>query len=191
MRYFTGETFRNLTKNGEKIENTEFSDCVFENCRISECTFENCAFSECTFIGCTVISPHIGADVSVSLAYLKDCSIVGGKWSESLSSVFSPIDKAENCQFKYNEFLKLNFKKLDFRSSAFSGCSFNECTLAEANFALCELTETEFIGCDLRKTDFRGAYGYLINLTENRVRGAIFSAGEAARLLTAFGVKIE
>ncbi len=190
MRSFNDRKFIRAVKEHTSIEDCEFTDCVFENCKFDGCTFLNCKFSECTFINCTLVNIK-SENTSMLFSVFVECNIIGMQWNTLGSAFAFPVQKFEKCCLKYNGFEGMNFKKFDFLQSEISHSLFQNCNLSESSFKNCNLKNTEFNGCDLRKCDFRQASGYRLSVSENFVKGAVFSAGEALNLLKELGIRIE
>lgn len=190
MRCFTDKTFTGVVKEGVRLEDLRFENCTFDGCKFIDCTFINCEFTECTFTGGAFVRPETKG-TSMSFVSFLSCSVVGVRWADFCGGGVSfPLQKVENCCLKYNDFDRMNFRKFDFSNNEIPDSAFRMCNLTEARFSGSRLSKTEFSGCDLRKCDFRGATGYLVPVTENRVKGAKFSYPEALRLLAPFEIEI-
>ncbi len=191
MYSYSGRTISGEVKNCADICNCEFIECVFEDCQFTDCAFINCTFSECVFVRCSITNPRV-ENTGMMFSSFTDCTLVGIRWSGfSGGALAFPVQKFEKCFLKYNDFEKMNFKQFDFMRSSVVDSAFSGCNLGESSFNGCDLKNTEFHGCNLKKSDFRAATGYNLQLTENSVKGARFSAKEAVRLLAAFEIKLE
>ena len=102
-----------------------------------------------------------------------------------------PFGRAEQCEFRYNEFSGMALKQFDFSKCTFGDCVFDDCKLAGADFRSVALSSTAFSRCDLQKADFREATGYRIDPSDNQMKGARFSFPDVIALLNGFGLVIE
>ena len=102
-----------------------------------------------------------------------------------------PVSSLQDCRIKYCLFNDMSFPGYDFSSNEFSKCEFTECNLSKAVFARCRLEETSFSNSDLRGADFRRADGYVIDIHNNKLKGAKFSSPEALDLLASLQIEIE
>ena len=107
------------------------------------------------------------------------------------SALVQPFGRAEQCEFRYNEFSGMALKQFDFSKCTFGDCVFDDCKLAGADFRGVALSSTAFSRCDLQKADFREATGYRIDPSDNQMKGARFSFPDVIALLNGFGLVIE
>ncbi len=102
----------------------------------------------------------------------------------------NPFSKLKECYLKYSSFLKMDIKKFDFGGNIIHDSMFDESCLKECKFKGCDLTQTRFNICDIRNADFREAKGYLVDITNCKIKGAKFSFPEAMSLLDSLDIKI-
>ena len=122
-----------------------------------------------------------------------DCLFVGVNWSglRLRAGRFFPADKAERCVWRVCSVMDFDMAKFDFSESRFEDCIFQQCGLSASNFTHSRFDGTVFSRCDLSRTDFRGAVGYTIDLSTNKLTKARFSFPEVVGLLSALDIKIE
>lgn len=183
----TDKKFHKLT-----IEQCKFVDCDFENCVFEECKIIRCIFVNCRFYNCAVLT--LSSKFSeVKNVILKKCNLIGIHWQELLPSgkYARSIDKLEDCYIKYNSFVEMSFIKFDFKSNSIQESVFEQCNLSESNFQNCRLDGTHIYKCDIRKSDFRGATGYIVDISSNKMTNAKFSYPEAIHLLDTLQIKID
>lgn len=82
-------------------------------------------------------------------------------------------------------------KKFSFEGTTIELGQFSDCELQEASFKGCNLKETSFQDCQLLQANFAESYGFLIDLTQNKVRGARFSSEHGPVLLSSLGIHLE
>ena len=146
------------------------------------CTFDRCAWSDVVFSFC-----------QMSDAWLLHCAFRSIAWGglQGRSALVQPFGRAEQCEFRYNEFSGMALKQFDFSKCTFGDCVFDDCKLAGADFRGVALSSTAFSRCDLQKADFREATGYRIDPSDNQMKGARFSFPDVIALLNGFGLVIE
>lgn len=190
--YFEGEIIKDKKIREEKLENYEFIDCEFKNCDFENCKILGCSFVNCSFNKCNIIS-LISQYSDIKDATFTNCNIIGIQWRDFKASgrYSHTIYKLKDCYLKYNSFLGMNFKKFDFSSNVIQESVFEECDLVESSFKDCTLDATQIYKCNISKADFRGARGYAIDITSNKMKEARFSYPEVVSLLDSLGIKIE
>jgi uncharacterized protein YjbI with pentapeptide repeats len=77
-----------------------------------------------------------------------------------------------------------------FSHSRLIEVDFTEASLESVSFDGCNLTGSVFQMSNLEKSDFSGAQGYIIDPSNNRMKGAKFSQDGLAGLLLPFGIEI-
>lgn len=186
-QFFKDKKFQGVTK-----EYCKFTDCNFENCSFEDCKIINCAFVNCKFYNCNIVSLALRYS-EVKSAIFEKCNLIGVHWNELLPAgkYLHSLDMLKDCCLKYNTFTEMNFKKFDFTSNIIQESMFEECDLQESNFRDCGLEATEIYRCDIRKADFRGARGYVIDISSNKMKQAKFSYPEVISLLNTLQIKID
>ncbi|AFS78937.1 hypothetical protein Curi_c19320 [Gottschalkia acidurici 9a] len=191
-KYYEGQVFKNKKIKEMQIEHYKFVDCVFEDCSFEDCKIVGCAFVNCQFYNCNVI--NLSSQYSeVKSATFKKCNLIGVYWSELLpAGVYAQsIDEIKDSYLKYNTFMEMSFRKFDFSGNIIQESTFEECNLMESSFQDCRLEATQISRCDIRKADFRGAMGYIIDISTNKMKDAKFSFPEVISLLDSFGIKVD
>ena len=185
------EELGNFEIESEKIENIKFIDCNFENCSISESLIHNCLFKDCKFTNCNIAGNKFELTVFKDCEFEK-CNLIGINWKDiTVERGYSnPFSKLKECYLKYSSFIKMDIKKFDFGGNIIHDSMFDESCLKECKFKGCDLTQTRFNICDIRNADFREAKGYLVDITNCKIKGAKFSFPEAMSLLDSLDIKI-
>lgn len=190
-QYYSSRKFENLSFIGEECYADEFDSCSFVNCTFEDLFLNESIFMDCSFTGCTAKSLTVKDCRMRGCEFIK-CNLIGINWDEfsnGRGELEAPIDKFEECLARYNSFTNINFVKIDFKASQIEESSFMRCRCKEADFSGCNLENTQFTECDLSKADFRNAYGWIIPLAGNVVKGAQFSFPEVVNLLNGIGIK--
>ncbi len=95
-----------------------------------------------------------------------------------------------NCSFVNCRFDRCTIVSLSATDSELKLASFHNCSLIGVHWGEL-LPATQFHQCDLRKADFRGASGYQIDPSANRMKQAKFSYPEVLNLLDSLAIEIE
>ncbi len=190
--YYEEQSIKNKKFQNTIIENCTFADCNFENCTFESCQIKNCFFVNCKFQNCNIIS-LTSKHSEIKNAAFKKCNLIGVHWNELLPTgkYAHCIDCLKDCYLKYNTFAEMSFIKFDFSTNIIQECMFEECNLQESSFKDCRLEATEIYRCDIRKADFRGAMGYVIDISSNKLKQAKFSFPEVVNLLNTLEIKID
>ena len=136
-----------------------FINCRWSGARIAACSFLGCTFDRCAW------SDVVFSFCQMSDAWLLHCAFRSIAWGglQGRSALVQPFGRAEQCEFRYNEFSGMALKQFDFSKCTFGDCVFDDCKLAGADFRGAALGSTAFSRCDLQKADFREASGYRID----------------------------
>jgi len=165
----------------------EFISCQFIGLNLAELSLKGARFIECSFKRCNL------SNASVTGASFRDvqfdhCKIIGVNWS-SVSSFFEL--QFRECQLNYCVFQSLKMGSTVFKKCSLREVDFSESDLKNSNFSFSDLSASSFSGCNLEKADFRGAVGYVIDLSNVKIRKAVFSLPEVIGLLHQFEIEIE
>lgn len=177
-----------------KIENYEFSDCVFNNCNFEETTFINCKFNECVFNNCKFINPKFINTFCRNMTVNK-CYFLGINW-QTISTSFNRtlagicLEKVSNCFFRFCYFFDLNMNKLNLSFSEFDECEFESCDCKKVNFENAKFKNTKFLLTNLSQSNFVNAQGYYVDITTCKLKGAKFSKPEVINLLYSTEIEI-
>lgn len=191
--YYESERFENLKFTGEDFKDCRFADCEFVRCTFEDCSLTGCSLTGCSFDHCMIAGLRASEYSQLQYAEFRGCSLVGIHWHELLPSArfVDPVRSLQDCRMKYNTFSHMNLKKFRFTGNELTDSMFADCDLNESSFRTCRLDRTEFFKCDLRMADFRDALGYKIDITNCKVKGAVFSFPEVVNLLKVLEIKID
>ena len=95
------------------------------------------------------------------------------------------------CSLDYANFVGMKLKKTVFSNCSLREADFSQADFSESDFRKSDFFSSRFHGTNLQRADFRGAKSYLIDPTDNSVRGAKFSLPEAQGLLSGLGVILD
>lgn len=176
---------------GEVLKGMELEGCRLDGCVLEKAVLRDCTFTDCTFTECNVSM----ADLAGSR--FTDCRFVDGKalavqWARAAPAPLSarPWD-FERCRLDLG-----SFRDAEVAGSRFADCSLREVDLAgadlrRADLGGCDLSGATFAGTDLREAGLVGAFGYVVDPAENRVRGMRVDAVAAGGILRAMGLVVE
>jgi uncharacterized protein YjbI with pentapeptide repeats len=161
-------------------------------------TFKNCDFPEVNWIDAHLIDVTFD-ECNLSGIKLRGAgfSRVSFKNSKIAGLDFSQIRKLtasisfQECRLLYCLFGSMKLKRLQMTKCGIIGCQFENCDLSDAVFSGSDLTESTFTTCNLKGADFREATNYMLDVRNNALAGARFSASEALALLSPFKIKID
>jgi uncharacterized protein YjbI with pentapeptide repeats len=187
QKVVAGERFRAAEAEALDFANTRFEDCTFDHCALQGRELRRARFLDCVFDTCDLAVAKV-PDCTFARVKLKNCRLSGINWSmtEKLESV-----SFEDCQMRDATFIGVRLDDCTLERCIAHGATFREASLVKASFRDSELVRAEFVNCDLRGADFRGAIGYAISVTENRLQNARFSLPEAVSLLKGLGILLE
>ena len=160
-------TIRNEIAIGLDLRDRKFIDCIFENCQLSS----------------------VKLDGAVLQAFFKNCMLEGINFFTAKRSLLSLA--FESCLVRHSSFAELKLHNAKFTRCDFRNVDFSDADLTGADFSNSTFEDCVFRNTNLSKADFRGASGYFIDPTQNKIRGAHFSAPEVLNLLAPFEIEIE
>lgn len=185
MDYVTDQTFDGLTI--EELRTAEYENCVFQSCQLNGADLSNFTFVECEFINCDLSSIR-SKKTSLRDVYFRDCKLMGIHFEDcnpyGLKCTF------ESCTLDYSFFYQCPLKGSKFSNCRLIEVDFTETSLEGVSFDGCNLSGSVFQQSNLEKTNFVGAQGFIIDPSNNRMKGAQFSQDGLAGLLTTFGIHI-
>lgn len=193
MQHFSDREFTDLRYSAsDKVADMSFDNCTFRDCSFDTCTFERCVFHDCTFISCGFIC-NTAVNTDMRFCSFRRCMLLAMSFMSFVNDEYirQPVTSLEECRISNCLFNDMSFPRYDFGGNQFSRCEFTECDLREAVFAGCSLGGSSFSNSDLRKADFRRAEGYVIDIFNNKLRGARFSTPEALDLLAGLNIEID
>ena len=83
----------------------------------------------------------------------------------------------------------MDLRKCKFENTTAVDVDFTEANLS--NLQHIDLSGATFFRTNIEKANFTTAKNYLINPSENQIKGAIFSMPDAINLLYSFGIEIQ
>lgn len=162
-----GETLRGLVLDGISLRGSKFIDCIFEQCSFNSVDLTD-AVLQARFVGCKMQ----GINFFTAKRTLLDIGF-------------------SNCLIRYCSFAELKMTDADLSGCTLEHVDFADAQLPGAIFKDSQFTDCTFKNTNLAKADFRGARGYLIDPTLNRLLKARFELPEAVSLLAPFNIRLD
>lgn len=193
MPPFSDREFRDLRYGaGDVMSDMSFDNCSFHHCIFDACTFERCRFHGCSFTSCSFVSP-LPKNTDMRFCDFRNCMLLAVSFMSFVNDEYirTPVNSLQDCKIRNSLFHEMSFPGYDFSSNSFSQCEFSECVLNDASFRGCDLSGTSFSNSDLRGADFRKSDGYVIDIFNNKLKGAKFSSPEVLDLLSGLQIVVE
>ncbi len=176
---------------GEVLEGIELEGCRLEGCVLEKAVLRDCTVTDCTFTGCNLSMADLAGTRFTDCRFV-DCKALAVQWARAAPAPLStrPWDM-ERCRLDLG-----SFRDSEAAGSRFADCSLREVDLAgadlrRADLGGCDLSGATFAGTDLREAGLVGAYGYVVDPADNRVRGMRVDAVAAGGILRAMGLVVE
>ncbi len=176
---------------GEVLPPLELEGCRLEGNVLEQALLRDCVFTDCTFTGCNLSMAVLDGSRFTDCRFV-DCKALAVSWARAAPAPLStrPWD-FEHCRLDLG-----SFRDAEAAGSRFHDCSMREVDLAGADLRRAELTDCDlgaatFAGTDLREASLLGAFGYLVDPGENRVRGLRVDTAGAGGILRALGLVVE
>lgn len=184
------ETVIRAGEEGRLEPGAAFEDARFEGLALVEASLRDASFVDCTFTGCDLTLASMDG-ATVRGVRFERCRLLGidvGAWRDDALGI--------EARFVDCDLDRLQAANVDLRACAFEDgrareAAFERCDLRGVAFEGIELSGARFEGCDLRDADLRGARGYAIDATRNRVAGTRVALPEALSFLAVLGLRLE
>ncbi len=180
------QNFDSVTYNND-LSFKLFEECKFINCNLNGASFKRCKFRYCQFINCNLSLMSV-ASCSFLDVFFKDCKIIGVNWS-TVDSIWPPI-KFSQCNLSQSTFLGMKLKSIIITNCVVRDVDFRECDLEKATLTSNDFKNTLFVHTNLINSNFNDSTNYVINVLENKIKGAAFSLPDAIFLLQGLDIKI-
>lgn len=185
MDYITDQTFEGISR--DELSLAEYENCLFKSCSFGNADLSNFTFVDCEFIACDLSSIR-SKKTSFREVYFRDCKLMGIHFEDC--NPYGLKCHFESCTLDYSFFYQCPMKGSRFSNSRLIEVDFTETNLESVSFEGCNLSGSVFQFSHLEKANFVGAQGYIIDPSNNRMKGAKFSLEGLAGLLTTFGIDI-
>lgn len=168
-----------MTLEGVRLEGLDLSEARLPDLTLIECALEGVDLTLADLTGAEMRGVRFEA-----------CRLLGvdvGAWRDEGLGLEVVL---RDCDLTHLQASELDLRAWTFAGGRAPGATFAGCDLRGVSFAGCDLGGAHFARCDLREADLRGATGYVIDPTANRVRGLRASVPEALSFLGALGIEV-
>lgn len=184
-----GEKFEGINLKNTKISQSEFDDCSFVSCDFSETFLSNCKFIECRFENCNFSLAKF-TDSKLSDIDFVSCKMIGidwtmADWKSLLNS--NPL-RFSHSILNDSTFYGLHLENLQMVECELKEVDFSSALLKNANFSKSDFKGALFGNTNLEGANFTDTTNTMINLSTNKLKGAIFNKDEALYLLQTMGI---
>lgn len=189
---WNGESFDGVASSTMTIQDVEFADCEFrlgpseDPWRPNECIFDACRFIA------SDLSLSKWTDCTIRDSSFQDCRLTGADFSVALWSAYTATspNTFTRCDLSYVNFSRARLGAIHVEECRALEAEFMEADLTGAVFADTDLSRATFARTNLTTADFRTAFGFIIDPTTAKLRGARFSSATLAGLVLGFGIEI-
>ncbi len=166
---------------------------LYEQCRFIRCDFTGIDLSKVTFVDCSfelcnLSSIKVGGTVMNECRFIES-KLIGINFADMAQETLALCFK--QCRIDSSIFDNVQLPGINFGESELLRCEFLWSDFSGADFSSCNLKGTRFSNCNIEKSDFRGTDNLMIDLQDNRVKGASFSISAAPELLLPFGIHLD
>jgi len=180
-------TFEKLDASAHAFDDAEFDTCVFRDCSFAGAALKRWHLRDCRFENCDLTAARLTGSRLRGVSF-KNCRAGGVNWAgasslDDLSFVHCVLDHGVFTNAKLPR-----FSAVDCRARE---ADFAESDLRGAVFARTDLLGSRFFGADLSAADLRGAFDYLIDARQTKMKKTRVSLPEAVSLLAGLDVVLE
>ncbi len=184
---FREKTFLKLDASAHAFDGLEFDTCVFKGCSFSGAALKRWRLTDCRFEDCDLTAARLTASRLRGVAF-KNCRAGGVNWA----GAGSLDDLAfEHCVLDHGVFSGAKLPRFSAVDCRVREADFAEADLRAAVFAKCDLLGSRFFGADLSGADLRGAFDYMIDARQTKMKKTRVSLPEAVSLLAGLDVILE
>jgi fluoroquinolone resistance protein len=184
---FRARTFAKLDASAHAFDGLEFDTCVFKDCSFSGAALKRWHLTDCRFENCGLTAARVTAARLRGVAF-KNCRAGGVNWAGA-----SSLDDVsfEHCVLDHGVFSGAKLPRFSAVDCRLREADFAEADLRSAVFTKCDLLGSRFFGADLSGADLRGAFDYLIDARQTKMKKTRVSLPEAVSLLSGLDVILE
>lgn len=184
---FRGRTFTQLDASAHASDGLEFDACVFQDCSFAGGALKRWRLTDCRFENCDLTAARVTAARFRGISF-KNCRAGGVNWAGAAS-----LDDLsfEHCLLDHGVFSNTKLPRFSAVDCRLREADFAEADLRSAVLAKCDLLGARFFGADLSGADLRGAFDYLIDARQTKMRKTRVSLPEAVSLLSGLDVILE
>jgi len=180
-------TFDSLDASAHAFDGLEFDTCIFRSCSFSGAALKRWHLTDCRFENCDLTAARLTGARLRGVKFLN--SRAGGvNWAGA-----SSLDDLsfEHCVLDHGVFSGAKLPRFSAVDCRVREADFSEADLRGAVFTTCDLLGSRFFGADLSAADLRGAFDYLIDARQTKMKKTRVSLPEAVSLLAGLDVLLD
>jgi uncharacterized protein YjbI with pentapeptide repeats len=184
---FRERTFSKLDAANHAIDRLEFDTCVFKECSFAGAALKHWHLTDCRFENCDLTAARLTNARLRGVAF-KNCRAGGVNWAGA-----SSLDDLafEHCVLDHGVFSGAKLPRFSAVDCRLREADFADADLRAAVLAGCDLRGCRFSGTDLSAADLRGAFDYMIDARQTKMKKTRVSLPEAVSLLAGLDVILE
>jgi uncharacterized protein YjbI with pentapeptide repeats len=184
---FRERTFAKLDAAGHAMEGLEFDTCVFTECTFSGAALKRWHLTDCRFEDCDLTAARLTASRLRGVKF-QNCRAGGVNWAGA-----SALDDLsfDHCVLDHGVFTGAKLPRFSAVDCRIREADFGDADLRSAVFTKSDLNASRFFGADLSAADLRGAFDYLIDARQTKMKKTRVSLPEAVSLLAGLDVILE
>jgi uncharacterized protein YjbI with pentapeptide repeats len=184
---FRDRTFKDFDASTHAFEGQEFDACLFKECSFAGAALKRWHLTDCRFENCDLTAARLTGARLRGVSF-KNCRAGGVNWAGTTSLDDVSFD---HCVLDSGVFSNLKLPRFSAVDCRVREADFAEADLRGAIFTKCDLLGSRFFGADLSAADLRGAFDYLIDARQTKMKKTKVSLPEAVSLLSGLDVVIE
>ena len=188
ISFIENQEFKGVDFRTDRLASGEYELCTFINCIFRDTDLTGSGFAECEFVDCDFSNAH-GKSIIMRDLKFKNCKMLGFRFDQCNPFLLSFY--FEDCFLNFTSFYKLKIKGTKFLNCVINQADFTGADLSQSVFYKCDLNGAIFQNTILAGANFQSAWEFNIDPEVNLLKGAQFSVGNLAGLLTKHKLKIK
>jgi len=188
MNYYAEETFSQVDFTKGIVSEAEYENCTFINCDFNGVDLSNMKFINCEFIESNLSNVKLN-DTSFQEVNFKACKMMG--FNLENSNQFGLRVSFNNCILNDSSFYNLQLKRTIFKKCFLLFVDFTDTDLSNSSFDDCNFDNAIFYNTNLSQVNLKSSNNFIINTTENQLKGAKIARENLIGLVQHLGIKIE
>lgn len=179
--------FEGLDASAHAFDGSEFDTCTFRSCSFAGAALKRWRLADCRFEDCDLTAARLTGARLRGVSFEK-CRVGGVNWAGA-----SSLDDLsfERCVLDHGVFAGAKLPRFSAVDCRAREADFSEADLRGAVFTKTDLLGSRFFGADLSAADLRGAFDYLIDARQTKLKKTRVSLPEAVSLLSGLDVLLE
>lgn len=186
--FFDSLSFEKRVLSVNPIEKGEYENCVFKDCDFAEADFRDYKFIDCKFIDSNLSLVKLNNTALREVRFVS-CKMLGLRFDSC--NEFNLSVHFENCVLNHSSFYAKKLRKTHFIKCNLQDVDFTSADLSESILEGSDLLNAHFENTVLEKVDFRGAFNYVLDPDNNKVKKAIFDLQGIPGLLEKYKIVVK